>query len=110
MDPHDDNLTYNVHDNLVKNAGEFQVMSLRGGPFAGIPFRLTHVKVTKDAQLEYAYDLYHGNDPEFDSAGFDDALGQFLIESLTQLAHEERHRIHVTDDLVNDVHIIETDY
>lgn len=80
---------YKVHDNLCDNKSEFQVMSFSEGPFAGVPFRLNELNVTEDGRLEYSYDLYNGNDTKFDSDGFDEAVGEFLIQSLNEMVQVE---------------------
>ena len=55
----------------------------------GVPFKINSISLTDDGRLEYDYNLYIASQPNFDEDGFDEELGQFLLELITESIQNE---------------------
>ena len=107
---------YKLHDSLRENEDGFEIMSFTEGPFMGVPFRINSIGLTDDGRLEYDYNLYIASQPNFDKDGFDEEVGQFLLELITdsiqnEIAMVDQETIKQLDEMWPDdnVNIVEED-
>lgn len=107
---------YKLHDSLCENEDGFEIMSFTEGPFMGVPFKINSIGLTDDGRLEYDYNLYIASQPNFDKEGFDEEVGQFLLESITEsiqneIAMADQETIKQLDEMWPDdgVNIVEED-